>query len=507
MIDKQPILNSVNLAINQSLAALNDDLAALMQSRVNEIIQNELESGNLANRIQRGIVDFLSAVIDEDYKQVLLARIANNTDQFVNTEFAKTLSATRQTIDQSLSALNTEMTTTVQERIDQMVRTELGQGQLNSKLDIGVVKFLSFIVDENYKQILLSRITQETDAFVATTFAKTVKEIRQSINQRATEIIDDTISTVDLTATVRQAVGNVLSDNKFVSAWPKNSVPVDVIDFTNGVISANVLKGGIAQNFASTGIADLASTTQVTVLDDRVTVLGNLQVSGNLSLGGLVNTDSEFYRNLSQNLQQAAAEQVGTLVKNEIKANLGGAITDKFSSGISASAVKFNNVPLVQNGKLNQHVLESNLQKLGRLVELDVGGEVSLFDTVRVLKQRVGINTFEPETTLDLWDQEVQIIIGKREANTGYIGLGRPGTLKLGVNRNNAITILPDGGVEIPDLRVGQFEKISMTVSSSIPATAGTPGDIIFNNDPKSNGVFAWVCLEGTRWAPVRLDM
>ena len=507
MIDKQPILNSVTLAIDQSLASLNDDLTALMQSRVNEIIQEEFNSGYLTDRIQRSIVDFLSSVIDEDYKQILLARIANNTDQFVNTEFAKTLDHTRQTINHSLAALNVEMVATINSRIDQMLHTELGQGQLNSKFDIGVVKFLSFLVDENYKQILLSRITQETDTFVATTFAKTLKEIRQSINQRATEIIDDTISTVDLTATVRQAISNVLSDNKFVSAWPKNSIPVDVVNFGGGEISASVLKGGIARNFASTGIVDLASITQVTVFDDRVTVRGNLQVSGNLSLGGLVNTDSEFYRDLSQNLQRDTAEQVGTLVKNEIKLNLIGSITDKFSGGINASAVKFNNVPLVQMGKLNQHVLESNLQKLGRLVELDVGGEVSLFDTVRVHKQRVGINTFEPESTLDIWDQEVQIVIGKKEANTGYIGLGRPGTLRLGVNRNSAITILPNGAVEIPDLRVGQFEKISMTVSSSIPATAGTPGDIIFNNDPKSNGVFAWVCLEGTRWAPVRLDM
>jgi len=507
MIDKLPILNSVTLAIDQSLASLNDDLTALMQSRVNEIIQEEFNSGYLTDRIQRGIVDFLSSVIDEDYKQILLTRIANNTDQFVNTEFAKTLDSTRQTINHSLAALNVEMAATINSRIDQMLHTELGQGQLSSKFDIGVVKFLSFLVDENYKQILLSRITQETEAFVATAFAKTLKEIRQSINQRATEIIDDTISTVDLTATVRQAISNVLSDNKFVSAWPKNSIPVDVVNFSGGEISASVLKGGIARNFASTGIADLASTTQVIVFDDRVSVNGNLQVSGNLSLGGLVNTDSEFYRDLSQNLQRATAEQVGTLVKNEIKSNLSGAITDKFSSGISASAVKFNNVPLVQMGQLNQHVLESNLQKVGRLVELDVGGEVSLFDTVRVHKQRVGINTFEPESTLDIWDQEVQIVIGKKEANTGYIGLGRPGTLRLGVNRNSAITILPDGAVEISNLRVGQFEKISMTVSSSIPVIAGTPGDIIFNSDPKSNGVFAWMCLEGTRWGPVRLDM
>jgi hypothetical protein len=108
---------------------------------------------------------------------------------------------------------------------------------------------------------------------------------------------------------------------------------------------------------------------------------------------------------------------------------------------------------------------------------------------------------------LDIWDQEVQIVAEKIEANTGYIGLGRMGLLKLGVNRNNAITILPNGGVEIPDLRLGKFEKIAITVAGGIPADPGSPGDIMFNSDPKSNGIFAWVCLEGTRWAPVRLDM
>ena len=507
MIDKQPILNSVNLAINQSLASLNDELAALMQQRVNDIIQNELETGHLANRVQRGIIDFLSTIIDDSYKQLLLTRIANNTDQFVNTEFAKVLDTTQKTLDQSLTKLNSDMSATVGARVDQILHTEFGQGQLNSKLDTGVVKFLSYIVDENYKKILLSRIMQNTDSFVATTLDRALSETRQTIYQRATEIINDKISTVDLSATLRQAINNILSDSKFVALWPKNSVPSDVIDFTNSKISANALKGGVAQNFASTGIVDLASTTQVTILNGAVALRGNLQVDGDFLLNGSIDPNSVFYRQLARNLKATAAEQVGPIVKTEVDACLSGAINDKFTDGISASVVKFNDAPIVQMGKLNPHIIESNIQKLGRLAELTVAGSTNLNDTVRVLKNRVGINTAEPETALDIWDQEVQIIAGKREADTGYIGLGRPGTLKLGVNKNNSITILPDNSVEITNLRIGKFEKISMTVSSAIPVTAGTPGDIIFNNNPKSNGIFAWICLEGTRWAPVRLDM
>jgi len=332
-------------------------------------------------------------------------------------------------------------------------------------------------------------------------------DTRQMLDQRATEIVGDVISTVDFVSTVRSAIYSVLSKPEFVAYWPKNSIPADVVDFNNSAISASVLTGGTARNFASTGIVDRATATRVTVYDDHTEILGNLQVEGHLRLGGLVNTDSEFYRDLSQNLQQGTIEQVADLIKTEISTQLTDTIADKIHSGIDAAAVQFRNEPLVTDTKLNRFVTESNLQKVGRLRELDVGGEVSLYDTVRIVKRRLGINTIEPESVLDIWDQEVQIVAEKIEANTGYIGLGRMGLLKLGVNRNNAITILPNGGVEIPDLRLGKFEKIAITVAGGIPADPGSPGDIMFNSDPKSNGIFAWVCLEGTRWAPVRLDM
>jgi hypothetical protein len=424
MIDKQPILNSLNQAVDQSLALLNTELAALMQQRVNEIIKDELDSGLLGNRVERGIANFLSVMVDDSYKQALLSRIVQNTDQFVDDTFANVLADTRQLLD-----------------------------------------------------------------------------------QRATEIVNDIISTVDFVSTVRSAIYNVLSNPEFVAYWPKNSIPADVVDFNNLTFSANMLTGGTARNFASTGIADRATATRVTVYDDHTEILGNLQVEGHLRLGGLVNTDSEFYRDLSQNLQQGTIEQVADLVKTEISTQMVDTITDKINSGIDAAVVQFRNESLVVDAKLNRFVTESNLQKVGRLRELDVGGEVSLFDTVRIVKRRVGINTISPESVLDIWDQEVQIVAEKIEANTGYIGLGRMGLLKLGVNRNNAITILPNGGVEIPDLRLGKFEKIAITVSGGVPTDPGSPGDIMFNSDPKSNGIFAWVCLEGTRWAPVRLDM
>jgi hypothetical protein len=424
MIDKQPILDSFNQAVDQSLSVLNTDLAALMQQRVNEIIKSELDSGLLVNRIERGITNFLSTVVDDGYKQTLLARIVQGTDAFVNS-----------------------------------------------------------------------------------TFANVLEDTKQMIASRATEIVNDIVSTVDIAATIRGAIHQILADPAVISNWPKNSIPSDVVDLNRAVISANVLQGGTAQNFASTGIADLATNTRITVSDDCTQIQGNLKVEGHLSLGGLVNTDSEFYRDLSQNLQQSTVERVEGIVKQQIDSQLPTTIATEINRGIGSENIKFKDEPIIVDSKLNRFVTDSNLQKVGRLRELDVAGEVNLSDTVRVVRRRFGINTIAPESALDVWDQEVQFVAEKIGAQTGYIGLGRMGMLKLGVNRKNAITILPNGGVEIPDLRLGQFEKIAITVSGEIPATAGNPGDIMFNNNPNSNGVFAWICLEGTRWAPVRLDM
>jgi len=417
------------------------------------------------------------------------------------------LDSIKQAIDQSLVSLNDDLTKLLQERVEQIIQTSLSSGLLNSQIERSIHNFLSTMVDDSYKHALLSRIVQSTDSFVSSTFANTLADTQQTIAQRATETINDIISNVDMSATIRAAIHQTFSDPSFVTHWPEKSIPSKVVDFNNSVISANMIHGGIARNFASTGVADLADSTQITVLNDRVMLRGNLQVDGNLTLGGLVNTDSEFYRDLSHNLQQTTVERVENLVKQEIDAQLSTTVVNEINRGIGSEHVQYRDEPLVMDSKLNRFVTESNLQQVGRLRELDVGGEVSLNDTVRIVRRRLGINTIVPEAALDVWDQEVQIVAEKAGAQTGYIGLGRPGLLKLGVNRNNAITILPNGGVEIPDLRLGQFEKIAVMVSGAIPSGVGNPGDIMFNSDPINNGVFAWICLEGTRWAPVRLDM
>ena len=417
------------------------------------------------------------------------------------------LDSFNQAVDQSLSLLTDELAALMQQRVNDIIKSELDSGLLGNRVERGITNFLSVMVDDSYKQTLLARIVQGTDAFVNSTFANALEDTKQMISSRATEVINDIVSTLDIAATIRGSIHTILSDPAFVSNWPKKSIPPDIVDFNRAVISADVLQGGTARNFASTGIADLATSTRVTILDDCTQIQGNLKVEGHLALGGLVNTDSEFYRDLSQNLQQSTIERVEGIVKQEVDSQLETSIAAEINRGILSENVKFKDEPIIVDSKLNRFVTDSNLQKVGRLRELDVGGEVSLNDSVRIVRRRLGVNTVAPESVLDVWDQEVQFVAEKIGAQTGYIGLGRMGMLKLGVNRKNAITILPNGGVEIPDLRLGQFEKIAITVSGSIPASSGNPGDIMFNSNPNNNGVFAWICLEGTRWAPVRLDM
>jgi hypothetical protein len=184
-----------------------------------------------------------------------------------------------QAIEQSLTALNADLTALMQDRVNQVIQAELESGLLNNRVERGIANFLSVMVDDSHKQLLLSRITQNTDQFVETTFANTLADTQQMINDRAVEIVKGIVSTLDFSAVIRQAIHTVLSDHRYVSNWPAKSIQPHLIDFDNAQISASVLNGGIARNFASSGIADFATSTVLTVLNDRITLKGNLRVN------------------------------------------------------------------------------------------------------------------------------------------------------------------------------------------------------------------------------------
>jgi hypothetical protein len=136
------------------------------------------------------------------------------------------------------------------------------------------------------------------------------------------------------------------------------------------------------------------------------------------------------------------------------------------------------------------------------LNNLNVKGEAEVNDTLFVVNKRIGINTSDPSMALSVWDEEVSIVVGKLKEQNAFIGTSGIQTLSIGVNKRSEITIHEDGLVSIDRLRIGRNR---LKYETDLPGYQGVKGDITFNtNVSKENLVFAWVCLGGHKWLPLK---
>lgn len=265
----------------------------------------------------------------------------------------------------------------------------------------------------------------------------------------------------------------------------------------------------LLKNFASTGIDDHASTTQLTVMDENTVVENKLTakdiesvnsvVTKDLVVKGSINVDNASWdvlaneisaktlRQLNDEFRDLLVEQVRTRIK---------------SHGIDFDEITLDGRYLVKDGELSSAITRSNLEEVGLLKTLRVASTSEFNRTLKVLRGRVGINTEEPDFALSIWDEEVQVAVSKYKNQEAYIGTARPQALNIGVNRDPQITIEVDGTTAIKKLRVAQYQ---IGHSDTVPNWSGTRGDVIFNNLPTpDNHVFAWVCLGGYKWKVVR---
>ena len=111
--------------------------------------------------------------------------------------------------------------------------------------------------------------------------------------------------------------------------------------------------------------------------------------------------------------------------------------------------------------------------------------------------KRVGINTMEPSDALTVWDQEVEVVIGKHKTQEGYIGTRRGQNINIGANNKVGLTVCTDGRVIINKL---QLMGRTISENDSVPGFAAKQGDIVLNSKPKVGNPIGWICLDGIKW-------
>lgn len=278
----------------------------------------------------------------------------------------------------------------------------------------------------------------------------------------------------------------------------------------NSVVKARVdetmelFREKIGEHFRSTGITDMASGVQLTIMDEATVVENQLTTRElqvvdnatvqNLVVKGSINTDNHSWNTLAEHISNKTLEKLS----EEWKQTLVNQVTNEIQSrGINFNTVKIDNELLVDGSQLSRAITETNIQQVGTLNTLTVRGEAQLNNSLSALNKRVGINTVEPESALSVWDEEVSLVFGKHKLNEAYIGTNRPQGVSIGVNRIPQVEIDIDGLTKIKKLQVASW-KISH--STEVPGWSGTRGDIVFNTNPGPSNVFGWLCVGGFKW-------
>lgn len=346
--------------------------------------------------------------------------------------------------------------------------------------------------------------------------------VSNQINQTFDSSVIQQTVTVGVQKEIETAVANISQDPNWLSKIEKminQAVTYQTIARISSIDINTIIKERVDENvdrfveklkedFSTVGISDQASKNQMTVMDEATVFENNLvarnlhiadgAVINHLVIKGSVNTDNPAWDSLSANIQEKTLKQFSDQLHDSMVKDIAEYIK---ASGIDSEHINYEGQRLAQGNSLANSITQTNIQKLGLLENLNVKGTASINETLNVHRKRIGINTEEPEMALSVWDEEIAFNIGKNKLNQAYIGTGRKQGIAIGTNRVAHIEITDEGLTQIKKLQVG-VHRISH--DTQVPGYSGTRGDFVFNASPGNDRVFAWVCLGGYKWQPLK---
>ena len=370
-----------------------------------------------------------------------------------------------------------DLVATVEQKVGEMFANGFVP-DLNSYVDQTKIRQTVDLAVENFVENTINNLSVDP---------QWVSKIEILIAQRTEDRIRGLLRDVDLNAKISQAI-------------LENQEP---------------LMMALKRDFRTAGIVDQASDTQLTIMDGvvvieretvthdltvehDVTIKGDVLIQGAMGIQGRINTDNETWQDLSRHVGNVTYDRI----KQDFAAELIETVIASAKAGIEVENITVDGHPLITGNTLSAGVVNSNIKKLGTLENLEVTGTANLAKTVTVQRNRVGINTQEPDSALSVWDEETNIALGKYSKNTSFIGSNRRQNLAIGVNKQNNIEIDSDGLVTIQQLKIARNR---LSWGTEVPGYSGAKGDIVFNTNA-NDGIFAWVCLGAFRWQTVRMS-
>jgi len=333
-------------------------------------------------------------------------------------------------------------------------------------------------------------------------------QVAESLHQRANSLVEKTVNArvneIDFSAMILNQLSAKLDPSHNKYPFMERSIDITAVDTDALVITGDQVVGGVVRNFASTGIDDKSTMCQVTVMDQgtvfentlyapRIEIKGGAVLDGDLEIQGNI-VKNAAYQQIVSDAAASAQETIESTVLDQHQDRIFERIHNE---GIDLSRLSLDGRLIVDGQKL-LNVFYSQLQTVGTLRDLQTDGETLLSQSLYVSNRRVGVNTMSPTVALDIWDDEVEIRIGKQQQNVAVITTAKDQALILGSNGQDNVTLTPDGTTLVKQIRIG---NILFSSSPNPPQYTAQRGTLVFNEQPNLGGPIGWVSLGDARWA------
>jgi len=401
-----------------------------------------------------------------------------------------------------IDGLRVSIESELRDKISDEVVKKIAATEVNGIIETLVAKQ---IADRVAKFDFVNASQEQLSLIVARLTDQIQKTLAQEANTQINSYITQKLAQVDLNDLISSLIGNKLANMLDSRNFPPQSIPQSAIDFNGLTLTGDHIKAGIIERFGSTGIEDLATRVQMTLMDKatafegpvwapEIKVKGDVSIAGKLSVGEIDQTTPAFAQFI-----EASSQAVKAKLDTDLFASYSDLIFSKIQKdGLELDRITQGGREIVKGNQLGYHIVDTNIQRVGMIRDLQTQGEAYLSSTLYTTGGRVGVNTMDPSAVLSIWDEEVEINIGKRSQDTGIINTPRHQTLVLGANGNNNLTLNPDGSVEVDSISIG---SVLMSSAITIPNYSGITGQIVWNQAPAPGSAIGWVCVGGHLWA------
>lgn len=223
----------------------------------------------------------------------------------------------------------------------------------------------------------------------------------------------------------------------------------------------------------------LSATQGLVTHTGNYSITGNVSVANDATIGGTLNVETLKVKNLIADNNSTDLGSWVSAVDSELNGKgfswshatgqtqliyrSGGRLWANANLDIgSSNTYNINNIPVISATALGGTITKSNLTSLGTLNKLSVAGDATLGDFMFINStfNRLGIGIEEPNFTIDILDNNVNIVIGSPNSGIAHFG----------TNSNDDIAIISDG-----------LERITVTKGGEVNIGNPVNGGAVLN--------------------------